>query len=91
LIAAAKNKNAGALIAAGTFLFMLAIGVNTIYSIQSVCLDTEPPRCFAGYAALDESQKLVVSPGLYVIATVVVSSGAILWFAAKPVLKAPSS
>jgi hypothetical protein len=91
LIAAAKNKKAGALIAAGTFLFLLAIGINMIYSIQTVCLDTDPLQCFTGYDTLTESQKLTLTPGLYIIAFLVVIAGALIWFVHKPVLQAPSS
>ena len=89
LIAAARNKKAGSMIAAGAFLFFLAIGINTIYSIQTVCLDVLPPQCFTGYDNLSESQKAIVSPGLYVIAVSIVIAGAVLWFRQAQVLEVP--
>ena len=89
LIAVARNKKAGSMIAAGAFFFFLAIGINTIYSIQTVCLDVLPPQCFAGYDNLSESQKVIVSPGLYVIAVSIVIAGAVLWFRQAQVLEFP--
>ena len=77
------------MIAAGAFLFLLAIGINTIYSIQIVCLDVLPPQCFTGYDNLSESQKVIVSLGLYVIAVSVVIAGAVLWIRQAQLL--PSS
>lgn len=77
------------MIAAGVFLFLLAIGINTIYSIQTICLDVLPPQCFTGYDNLSESQKVIVSPGLYVIAVSVVIAGAVLWFRQAQILEVP--
>ena len=89
MIAAARNKKAGSMIAAGTFLFLIAVGLNTIYSIQTVCLDVLPPQCLTGYDNLSESQKTIVSPGLYVIAVSVVIAGALIWFRQAQVLQVP--
>jgi hypothetical protein len=89
LIATAKNKGAGAMIVAGTFLFFLAIGINTIYSIQTGCLDIEPRQCYTGYDALTESQKIVVSPGLYILAVSFAILGAVIWFKKAKVQEAP--
>jgi hypothetical protein len=89
LIAAARNKKAGLMIAAGVFLFLLAIGINTIYSMHTDCLDVLPPQCFTGYDNLSESQKVIVSPGLYVIAVSAVIAGSVLWFRQAQVLQVP--
>jgi hypothetical protein len=77
------------MIAAGAFLFLLAIGINTVYSMQTDCLDVLPPQCFTGYDNLTESQKVIVSPGLYVIAISVIIAGAALWFKQAQVLEVP--
>jgi hypothetical protein len=87
LIAAAKNRDAGILIASGTFLFVLAIGVNTIYSVQYVCLDMLPPQCYSGYDSLGEFEKALISPGLYIIGALVAIAGALVWLMRKPVLE----
>lgn len=79
MIAATRNKKAGATIVAGVFLFLAAIGINTIYSIQSLCLETDPPQCFSGYDGLSEVQRTLLSPGMYVIALAIVIVGGILW------------
>ena len=91
LIANAENKKAGAMIAAGTFLFLLAIGINTIYSIQTACLDVEPQQCYTGYDNLPASQQVFVSPGLYLIALSVAIGGVVLWFREAPMQKAPKA
>ena len=79
MIAATKDKKAGAIIVAGTFLIMLALGVNTIYSIQTVCYETDPPQCFSGYDGLSEGQRILLTPGLYVIGIAAIILGGILW------------
>jgi hypothetical protein len=68
------------MIVAGTFLFFLAIGINTIFSIHTSCLDIEPRQCYTGYDTLDESLKILVSPGLYILAVLVAILGAVIWF-----------
>ena len=87
MIVAAKNRNAGILIAAGTFLFLFAIGVNTIYSMQYVCLDVLPPQCYSGYDSLGEFQKALISPGLYILGTLIAIAGAVIWWIRNPALE----
>lgn len=87
MLVASQNFKAGALIASGVFLFMAALGINTIYSMQTVCLDILPPQCFSGYDNLSELQRLVLSPGIYLIATAVALAGVILWFSQGRPLK----
>lgn len=77
------------MIAAGTFLFLLAIGINTINSIPTSCLDVEPRQCYTGYDNLTESQKILASPGLYIIAVSVAIVGAVLWLKQAQVQEAP--
>jgi hypothetical protein len=87
MITAAKNRNAGILIAAGTFMFLIAIGVNTLYSMQYVCLDVLPPQCYSGYDGLGEFQRAFVSPGLYFIGALIAIAGAVVWLKQNPTLK----
>jgi hypothetical protein len=88
LIAAAKNRNAGILIVSGTFLFLFAIGINTMYSIQYVCLDVLPPQCHSSYDSLGEFQKKLLSPGLYILAALIAIAGAGVWIMQNPALEA---
>ena len=90
MIAAARHKQAGAIIATGVLLFMFAVGVNTLYSLQAVCLDVLPPQCFTGYDGLSENQRIFLSPGLYIIGALVTAAGAALWFARDRVLETSS-
>lgn len=89
MILAATNRKAGAAIATGVFLFLLAVGANTIYSLESVCLDMLPPKCYSGYEALSADQKLVLTPGLYLAAFSVIILGVILWFRRDRVFEEP--
>jgi hypothetical protein len=84
MIACARNKKAGAIVSAGVGLFMFAIGINTVYSIQTACLDVLPRQCFSGYDALSEPIRMLVTPGAYIIAIAVIVAGAILWFRPDP-------
>lgn len=79
MIAATKDKKAGAIIVAGTFLIMFALGLNTIYSIQTFCLETDPPRCFSGYDGLFDVQRILLTPVLYVIGIAAIILGGTLW------------
>ena len=63
----------------GVLLLMVALGVNTIYSLQSVCLDTFPPQCHSGYDGLTGATRTLISPGLYVIGALVFAAGIALW------------
>jgi hypothetical protein len=89
MILAATNRKAGAAIATGVFLFLLAVGVNTLYSFESVCLDILPPQCYSGYDALSTDQQLVLTPGLYFVAFSVIVLGVILWFRRDRVFEKP--
>ena len=88
MIATAKNSTAGMLFVAGAFLFFLAIGINTIYSIQHVCLDVLPPQCNSAYDSLGVAEKALVSPGLYLIAALVVIVGVVFRFRRNSMLEA---
>lgn len=86
MIAAASNRTAGILVAASAFLFLFAIGINAIYSMQSVCIDVltpEGPICYNGYDALPEYAGHVVSPGLYLIALSLAAAGAAMMLAGR--------
>jgi hypothetical protein len=87
MIATAKNKTAGLVVVCGVLLFVVAIGVNMIYSMETVCLDSLPPKCFTGYDSLSESQRMILSPGLYIVAAAVGVTGAVLWFRKDIVLQ----
>ena len=88
MIATAKHTTAGMLFVVGAFLFFLAIGINTIYSIDHVCLDVLPPQCNSAYDSLGDAEKAFVSPGLYLIATFVVIAGVVFRFKRNTMLEA---
>ncbi|HKX81567.1 MAG TPA: hypothetical protein VJL54_04860 [Nitrososphaera sp.] len=80
MLVASQNFKAGILIASGAFLFMAAIGINTLYSMQTVCLDVLPQQCYSGYDNLPEAHRLMLTPGLYLMSAAVAAAGVILWF-----------
>ncbi len=91
VIVAARNRKTGIMMVAGVFLFVSALGANALYSIQNACLVSLPPKCYTGYDALSEVQKLFLSPGLYIISACFFFRGAVFWFKNDSMLETSSA